>query len=49
MNKKVTGLIKDELVGKVLIKFVALRPKTYYHLTNHDNNVKKLKEQRNVE
>ena len=49
MNKKVTGLMKDELVGKVLIKFLALRPKTYHHLTNDDNNVKKPKEQQNVQ
>ena len=49
MNKKVIGLMKDELVGKILIKFVANRPKTYSHLTNDDNNVKKLQEQQNVQ
>ena len=49
MNKKVIGLMKDELVGKILIKFVAHRPKTYSHLTNDDNNVKKLQEQQNVQ
>ena len=49
MNKKVIGLMKDELVGKILIKFVAHRPKTYSHLTNDHNNVKKLQEQQNVQ
>ena len=32
-NKKVPGLFKDELGGKI-IKFVALRPKTYSYLHN---------------
>ena len=33
-NKKVIGLMKDELGGKVLTEFVALRPKTYSYLTD---------------
>ena len=35
-NKKVTELIKDELDGKIMKLFTALREKTYSHLT--DNN-----------
>ena len=29
MNKKVIGLFKDKLGGKIMIEFVAIRPKTY--------------------
>ena len=33
--------MKDELGEKVMIKFVALGPKTYSYFTDDDNNVKK--------
>ena len=33
-NKKVPGLFKDELGGKIITEVVALRPKTYAYLTD---------------
>ena len=36
-NKKVIGLMKDELGGKIVIKFVELRAKTYSYL-KHDGS-----------
>ena len=39
-NKKVIGLIKDELDGKVTTEFAALRPKSCSYLTDDsDENV----------
>ena len=37
------GLIKDELGGKIMTKFVALRPKTYSYLTDDCKEDKKAK------
>ena len=33
-NKKVIGLTKDEIGGKIRTEFVALRPKIYSYLTD---------------
>ena len=40
-NKKVIGLMKDELGGRVITEFVALRPKTYSYLTDDCKEDKK--------
>ena len=37
-NNEVIGLMKDELGGKIIIEFVALRLKTYYYLIDVDNS-----------
>ena len=42
-NKKLTGLMKDELGGKIMTGFVALRPNTYSYLMDDGNNDKKAK------
>ena len=41
MNKKVIGLFKNELGGKIIIGFVALRSKTYSYLMDNDSENKK--------
>ena len=42
-NKKVIGLMKDELGGEIITEFITLRPKTYSYLTDNDKIDKKAK------
>ena len=43
MNKRMIELMKNELGGKIIIEFVALRPKIYSYLTDGNNVHKKAK------
>ena len=43
INKKVVGLMKDELGGDIITEFVALRPKAYSYVTNNFIEMKKAK------
>ena len=43
INKKVIGLVKDELGGDIITEFVALRPKAYSYVTNNFIEMKKIK------
>ena len=47
--KKVIQLIKDELGGKIMTEFDALRPKTYSCTMDDGINGKKAKEIKNVQ
>ena len=42
-NKRVPGLFKDELGGKIITEVVVLRPKTYAYLMDNGSNHKKAK------
>ena len=42
-NKKVPDVFKDELGGKIITEFVALRPKAYAYLDDYGNDHKKAK------
>ena len=42
-NRKVIGLMKDQLSGKTMTEFVALRSKTYSYLMDNCNSDKKAK------
>ena len=47
-NKKVIGMMKEELGGKIMKEFIGLRPKCYSYLTDNGNIDKKAKETKNV-
>ena len=47
-NKKVIGMFKDELGGKIMKTFCAIRAKTYAYLMDDDSEKKKAKRTKNI-
>ena len=47
-NKKVIGMFKDELGGKIMTEFCALRAKTYAYKSYDDTEHKKARARKNV-
>ena len=47
-NKKVLGVIKDNLGGKLLKEFIGLRAKTFSYLTDDNSEEKKVKGTKSV-
>ena len=43
IKEKVIGMFKDELGGKIVKEFCALRAKTYVYLMDNDSEMKKAK------
>ena len=48
MNKKVIGMFKDDLGGKIMKEFCSLQAKTYAYLMNDDIEKKKAKGTKNA-
>ena len=48
MNKKVIGLMKDELGGRIMIELVAVIPKKYSYLMDDGSENKKAKGTKNI-
>ena len=48
-NKKVLGIFKDELGGKIMVEVVALRPKTWAYLMDDGSEYKTAKETKSVQ
>ena len=47
-NKKLIGLMKDQLGGQIMKELVGLRAKTYNYLKDNNEEDKKAKEQKSV-